>query len=285
MKKSDSFKNRVVVITGGGRGIGLATATALAKLGAKVAIGDIDAPLAEQAAAKLGGYGGYLDVRSAQSFKDFIAATEVALGTIDVLINNAGIMPMGAFTDESAAITDAQIDINFRGVIHGMQAVLPSMLARNHGQIINVASLAGKFPIPGASVYCGTKFAVVGLTASLRQEYRDTGIGFSTVMPSKVLTELASGTGDDVPIPTSTPENVADAVLAAIAGNLAEVTVPRYLANAPSVYGLVPQWLNTRVRRMIGDNRILTSLDRKARSGYEARVQKLTENAATEKSI
>ncbi len=276
MKNLKTLKDRVVVITGGGRGIGLATATALAKAGAKVAIGDIDTPLAEQAATTLGGFGGYLDVRSAESFKKFIVATELVLGPIDVLINNAGIMPMGAFTDESDAISDAQIDINFRGVIHGMKAVLPSMRARNQGHIVNVASLAGKFPIPGASVYCGTKFAVVGMTAAVREELRDTAIRFSTVMPSKVLTELASGTGN-APIPTIKPEDVSDAILAAITENLTEVTVPRYLATVPSLYGLVPSWLNTRIRRLMGDHHILNNLDRKSRGSYEQRVQQLAD--------
>lgn len=275
MKTRNPFQDRIVVISGGGRGIGLATAAAFKNAGAKVAIGDIDTALAEQAAAGLGGFGGHLDVRSLQSYIDFIAQVESALGPVDILVNNAGIMPMGAMVDESAAISDAQIDINLRGVIHGIKAVLPGMQARGRGHIVNVASLAGRFPIPGASVYCATKFAVVGLTASLRAELRETPIGVSVVMPSKVSTELSSGTGDNLPIPTVAPEDVANAILTAVKDNLAEIAVPRYLTGLSSMYGMTPGWLDGRVRRFIGDDRILTGLDKKARQGYQQRLDQV----------
>jgi NADP-dependent 3-hydroxy acid dehydrogenase YdfG len=280
MKSHHAFKDRIVVISGGGRGIGLAAAQAFKNAGAKVAIGDIDTALAESAAASLGGFGGYLDVRSLQSFIDFIAATEAELGTVDIIVNNAGIMPMGPMVEETAAISDAQIDINLRGVIHGIKAVLPGMLARKSGHIVNVASLAGRFPIPGAAVYCATKYAVVGLTASLREELRDSGIGVSVIMPSKVTTELSSGTGDTLPIPTVAPEDVAEAILAAISGNIGQVAVPRFMTSLSSLYGATPSWLDGRVRRLIGDDRILTGLDRKARKSYEDRV-----NAVADKPI
>ncbi len=278
MTSQISLQGRVVAISGGGRGIGLATAQAFTKAGARVAIGDIDTALAQQAAQKLGGYGGYLDVRDPLAFIDFIHAAEEALGPVDILVNNAGIMPMGAFLEETQAISDAQIDINLRGVIHGMKAVLPGMQVRGRGHIVNVASLAGKFPIPGASVYCATKYAVVGLTAAMRQELRDTPIGISVVMPSKVRTELSSGTGDDVPIPTVDPADVADAILAAVQDNLPEVAVPRYMTTAPAAYGLVPHWLDMRLRRLVKDNRILTALDRKARQNYENRINQLAKD-------
>lgn len=272
-----SFLNKVVLITGGGRGIGLATAVAFSKLGAKVAIGDIDLELAQQAAIKVQGFGGYLDVRSQNSFHDLIVQIEKALGPVDILVNNAGIMPMGAMVEESQAITDAQIDINLRGVIHGMKAVLPKMLERQTGHIVNVASLAGKYPIPGASIYCATKFAVVGLTASMQQELRDTPIGLSAVLPSKVLTELSSGTGDSLPIPTVEPQDVANAIIQAIAHNLTEIAVPNYLTHTPKAYGLVPHWLNTGFRKLIGDDRILKGLDQNDRKAYSQRLSQLAQ--------
>lgn len=273
-----SFLNKVVLITGGGRGIGLATAIAFRKLGAKVAIGDIDLELAQQAAIKVQGFGGYLDVRVQNSFHEFIEQIEKALGPVDILVNNAGIMPMGAMIDESPAITDAQIDINLRGVIHGMKAVLPKMLQRQTGHIVNVASLAGKYPIPGASIYCATKFAVVGLTASMQQELRDTPIGVSAVLPSKVLTELSSGTGDSLPIPTVEPQDVANAIIKAVAHNLAEIAVPNYLTHTPKAYGLVPHWLNTGFRKFIGDDRILKGLDQNDRKSYTQRLNQLAQS-------
>lgn len=276
MAKGYIFTDKVVLITGGGRGIGFATALAFKKLGAKIAIGDIDAELAQQAASKVQGFGGYLDVRSQQSFHDFIAQAEQALGAIDILVNNAGIMPMGAMVDESQAITDAQIDINLRGVIHGMKAILPKMQQRQSGHIVNVASLAGKYPIPGASIYCATKFAVVGLTASMQQELRDTPIGLSAVLPSKVRTELSSGTGDNLPIPTVEPEDVAQAIITTVKHNLTEIAVPNYLTHTPKAYGFVPHWLNTKARRFFGDDRILKGLDQNDRQAYAQRLDRLT---------
>lgn len=277
MNSQENFRDKVILITGGGRGIGLATAIAFHELGAKVAIGDIDTELAQQAAQKVQGFGGFLDVRSQQSFYDFVSETEQALGTVDVLINNAGIMPMGAMIEETQAITDAQIDINFRGVIHGMKAVLPRMLERQTGHIVNVASLAGKYPIPGASIYCATKFAVMGLTASMQQELRDTPVGISAVLPSKVRTELSSGTGDGLPIPTVEPEDVAQAIIQAVAHKLTEVAVPSFLTHTPKAYGLVPHWLNTGFRRLIGDDRILKGLDQKDRQSYIKRLNQLAQ--------
>ena len=138
-----SLKNKVIAITGGGRGIGLAIAEALIAQGARVSIGDIDVALAEREAKRIGAHAGQLDVRDAASFAKFIAGTEAALGPLYALVNNAGIMPMGYFLDEAPALADAQIDINFRGVIHGMRLALPGLLARGSGHIINIASLAG----------------------------------------------------------------------------------------------------------------------------------------------
>lgn len=277
MSKKPAFSNKVVLITGGGRGIGLATAFAFRKLGAKVAIGDIDLELAKQAAFKVQGYGGYLDVRLQKSFHEFVEQVEKELGPIDILINNAGIMPMGAMIEETQAITNAQIDINLRGVIHGMKAVLPKMLERQTGHIVNVASLAGKYPIPGASIYCATKFAVVGLTSAMQQELRDTPIGLSAVLPSKVTTELSSGTGDGLPIPTVEPQDVADAIIKAIEHKISEIAVPNYLTHTPKAYGLIPFWLNTGFRKLIGDDRILKGLDQNDRKSYIQRLNQLSQ--------
>lgn len=272
----------VVAITGGGRGIGLETARALAARGARVAIGDIDTALAEQAAGGLGSrhYGGHLDVRDRASFAAFLAATRRELGPLDVLINNAGIMPMGPFTDEDDAISDAQIDINLRGVIHGTKLALPGMLQRGSGHIVNVASLAGRFAIPGAAVYCATKYAVVGFTETLREEYRDSGVDFSTVMPSRVSTELVAGTTAGSGLPTVSPEEVAAAIVAALDELTPEVIVPRYLASMPALYGLAPRWLLRGVRELIQDRRILNDLDHQARAGYDRRLAALARGSA-----
>jgi NADP-dependent 3-hydroxy acid dehydrogenase YdfG len=282
MTKQD-LRGKVVAITGGARGIGLATARALRACGAQVSIGDLDAGLALEAATALGAAGFALDVRDRDSFAAFIAATRAAFGPVDVLVNNAGIMPMGPFEAEDEAITDAMIDINLRGVIHGMRLVLPDMKTRRQGHIVNVASLAGRFPIPGASVYCATKFAVAGLTESLRGELRGSGVHLSLVLPSRVSTELSSGTGSSVGLPTASPEEVADAIVDALRFRLTEVTAPRYLKPLPGLFAITPRWLENGVRRLVGDDRILTRLDRKARAGYEQRLAGLAATPAVKR--
>ena len=270
------LEGSVIAITGGGRGIGLAMAQALAARGARVSLGDIDAPLAERAARPLSGYGGRLDVRERASFAAFLDATRSALGPVDVLINNAGIMPSGPFIDESDALSDTQIDINLRGVILGCKLALPLMLERGRGHIVSVASMAGVLPVPGLAVYCATKFAVLGLMQTLREEYRDSGVHFSTILPSKVTTELASGTDQaGRGVPTVAPEDVAAVTVQALEQRLAEVSVPRYLGAAPAVLGVAPQFVQRAFRRGFGDRRILEKLDHKARAGYEQRIADL----------
>lgn len=271
-----SIRGSIIAITGGGRGIGLATARALLAEGAKVAIGDIDLEVATRAAEDIGAEAFHLDVRDKQSFSQFIQAIEKKLGPVDVLVNNAGIMPMGAFLDEDDGITDAQIDINFKGIIHGMKLVLPGMLKRGNGQIVNVASLAGRFPIPGASVYCGTKFAVCGMTEAVREEVRDSGVQLSLVLPSRVSTELVSGTQSGSGLPTVAPEEVANAIVQVIRHRLPEITCPGYLRPISRIFSVVPQWLESSVRRLIKDDRILTNLDTQARAGYVQRLSTLT---------
>jgi NADP-dependent 3-hydroxy acid dehydrogenase YdfG len=278
MKQNFSLNGKVIAITGAGRGIGLATAEALIAQGARVCIGDIDVALAQREAARIGAHALQVDVRDRASFQAFITETQASLGDLYALINNAGIMPMGYFLDEDPDLVDAQIDINFRGVIHGMQAALPHLLARNQGHIINIASLAGRFALPGAAVYCGTKFAVVGMTEAVAGEYRDTGVQFTAIMPSKVLTELTSGTDAAArTIPAVTPQQVAQAIVSALLKPRLLIAVPDYLQLAHTAYTILPAWLQHRGRRLIGDDGMLHKLDHRAHAGYATRIQQLAQ--------
>lgn len=266
----------VAAVTGGARGIGLAIARALARQGARVGIGDIDADLARQAAGDIGAHGTALDVRDPASFRRFLDSVREACGPVDVLVNNAGIMPMGPFLDEEDRISDLQIDINLRGVIHGMKLALPPMLERGAGHIVNIASLAGRFAIPGAAVYTATKYAVVGLTEAAAAEYRGSGVHFTAVLPSKVTTELASGTDRaGKGIPAVTPDEVAAAVLRVLRHPRPQVTVPAYLDGLPTLYAAAPQRLRGLARKLLRDDRILKNLDHEQRAGYEQRIRKL----------
>lgn len=272
-----NLEQSVVAITGAGRGIGLAIAKRLAATGARISIGDIDGALAEQAAEQVGGFGAAVDVRDRAAMAAWLQATEAALGPVDVIINNAGIMPAGAFLNESDALSDTQIDINLRGVIHGCKLALPGMVARGRGHVVNVASMAGRLAVPGLAVYCATKFAVVGLTETLREEYRGSGVAFTTVLPAKVTTELAAGTDSAARgVPTVTPEDVADAVYDALMEQLPEVTLPRYLAMLNPLQSAAPHWLLRGVRTLFGDRRVLENMDAHARAGYDQRIRALT---------
>lgn len=276
MFKKQKLKNKVVAITGAARGIGLATAEALIAQGAKVSIGDIDLALAEKEAARIGAKAFKVDVRDRESFAAFIQNTVQHYGNLYALVNNAGIMPMGAFLDEDPALADAQIDINFRGVVIGMQLALPELLKNKTGHIINVASLAGRFALPGSAIYSGTKFAVLGLTEAVAGEFRNSGIEFTAIMPSKVLTELTVGTEKAAKvIPSVTPQHVANAVISTLIKPRLFIAVPDYLQAVYSVYGMMPQWMRKSTRQVLGDDGILTKLDHSAHSSYANRIHKL----------
>jgi NAD(P)-dependent dehydrogenase (short-subunit alcohol dehydrogenase family) len=178
-KPPRSLAGQVVAITGGGRGIGRATATALLGHGARVAIGDIESDLAERTAQELGGaaIGLPLDVTDRASFAAFLDQVEDRLGPLEVLINNAGIMPIGPFAEETDATADRMIDINLRGLIYGSKLALERFLPRHRGHLVQIASAAGKFGFSGGATYCATKHAVVGDRATARGPGEDIRAG------------------------------------------------------------------------------------------------------------
>lgn len=245
-----------VAITGGAQGIGRATAELLAARGAKVAIGDLNVDLAAEVADSIGGIAHHLDVRDAAGVAMFVAAAEAAHGPLEVYINNAGVMPNGGFLDLDPATDRMQFDVNVFGVINGMRAVLPGMVERGRGHVVNVASLAGKFPVKGLAVYNGTKFAVVGLTAATRLEFAEHGVSVSAILPSAVDTALASGL-DMRPIPKVKPEAIAEAIVESVGSRRAETAVPGYVGLLADVAGLTPEPALKAFRRLIRDDRAL----------------------------
>jgi NAD(P)-dependent dehydrogenase (short-subunit alcohol dehydrogenase family) len=227
----------VVVVTGGARGIGLATSRAFAQAGARVVIADVDIETATASAAQVGAEARPLDVRAPDSW----AALVADVGDIDVLVNNAGVAHGGLFVDTPPALRDLQIDVNLRGVVNGMGAVLPGMIGRSRGHIVNVASLAGRIATPHAAVYTATKFAVVGLTEAVRAELHGTGVRASAVLPTFVPTQMTEGLPLDG-IPTTTVDEVARAVLRVVRrGGPATVAVPRWMGGLPRLAAFTPQ--------------------------------------------
>ena len=202
-----------------------------------------------------------LDVTSRDSFAEFTGAVLDRFGRIDILVNNAGVMPLGDFLSEDDAISATTLDVNVWGLIHGMRLVLPHMIERGSGHVVNVASMAGKLVVPGMAVYNASKFAAVGLSASVREEYRDTGVSVTAVLPSAVRTRLASGVPLGHGMPTVEAEDVAKAIVASVGNRRAEITVPRYLAGWDLLNAAVPEPVMRLGRKLIGDRRALTSVN------------------------
>jgi NAD(P)-dependent dehydrogenase (short-subunit alcohol dehydrogenase family) len=276
-KAQRSLGGRVVVITGGARGIGRATAAALIARGARVAIGDIDGPLAHQTAAELGSgaIGLPLDVTDRASFAVFLDQVEDRLGPLDVVINNAGIMPVGPFVAETDATAKRMVDINLHGVIFGSKLALERFIPRHRGHLVNIASIAGKTGAPHVATYSATKFAVVGLSEAIRAEVSGTGIDVTVVMPVGVNTELYSGLQQLRGVKTPEPEDVAEAIVEALQTGRYEVYVPKRMNVTLRLLALLPLRARDALARMTGGDQAVTSPDRVARAAYEARMARM----------
>jgi NAD(P)-dependent dehydrogenase (short-subunit alcohol dehydrogenase family) len=269
-----AIANRVVAITGGARGIGLATARALHAAGARVAIGDIDGEALAAAADDIGAgvLTAQLDVTDRGSFERFVALVERELGPLDVLINNAGIMPIGPLTEESDAIAARAISINVLGCLTGIKVALPGMLGRGQGRIVNIASVAGRAPVPGGATYAASKAAIVSLTESARVEYASSGVQFTCVMPSFTATELISGTKGTKFVPTVKPEDVAAGIVRAIERGQKDVFVPRSVGVIVRLQPLLGRRVRDAINHALGADRTFLDVDLEARAGYDTRI-------------
>ncbi|MFJ1458644.1 SDR family oxidoreductase [Nocardia sp. N2S4-5] len=284
MTEFGKIRGKVVVITGGARGIGLATATRLQSLGAKIAIGDVDeTAVKESGAAKDFDHYGRLDVTDQQSFSTFLDEVERQLGPIDVLINNAGIMPTGKLVDEPDALTRRILDINVYGVVLGSKLALARMLPRRSGHVVNIASLAGESHIPGLATYNATKHAVLGFTDTLREEYRGTGVSFSSVLPTLTKTELGSGVTPPKLLRPAEPEEIANAIAKLLVTPKAKVRVTAVAGTIAQVFGLLPQSVGDALGRALGSQHaFLDEVDSSERKAYEERVRTGTAGPGTE---
>lgn len=283
MKKMspDKIAGKTIVITGAARGIGFATAEALIARGARVVIGDRDVALGESAVAKLSNLGpvsGYpLDVADPASFAAFLdKARADGGGHIDVLINNAGVMPVGPFLDHTEQSIRSAIEVNFYGVVNGCRLVLPEMTKRRSGHIINIASMAGMLAVPGQALYAGTKFGVLGLSTALADEFAPQGVEVSCVMPTFTNTELISGTTTGGMTTPVEPQDIAAAVVGTLDKPKTAVSVPYPLRFVAATTAFLPprgrRWLSAKM----GTDRVFLDLDNAARADYERRAQSAT---------
>ena len=268
---TDHVAGKSIVITGAGGGFGSLVARKAAARGARVTLGDINLDAAEAVAAEIRAAGGQaqavqVDVTRLDQVKALVGAALSAFGGIDVMVNNAGIMPLAFFSDHEAAYGawERCIDINIKGVLNGMVAAYDPMIAQGRGQVINISSIYGNFPVVGAAVYGASKAAVNTLGESLRLESRGkikvttikptgvpaTGLSASVVNPAAsvgilgqnapdfmaMVAEMQAGTfpparldPENIDYASLAPEHIADAVVYAInqpwGVSLGEITV------------------------------------------------------------
>jgi len=263
-------------VTGGARGIGRCTAEAMLRHGMRVAIGDVDIDAARTTAQELGpaAVALALDVTSRDSFTAFLAQAEEQLGPLDVLVNNAGIMPIGPFIDEDDLTARRMVDINLHGVILGTKLGLERMIPRDSGHIVNIASMAGKFGTPGGATYSATKHAVIGLTEAVRGEMQLIGahVDLSYVMPIVVNTELGGGLVEARGMPNLEPSEVADAIIDALQYRKIDVWVPRTTKLTTTVSTLLPRRAADGLAHALKADRVLAGADPVARRDYELRA-------------
>lgn len=198
----ENVKGKVVVLTGASSGIGMATAKALAAKGAKVVVAARREDRLTELVALIEAKGGsaVYQVTDVTSQAEMERLAEFAIGTygqIDVLVNNAGVMPLSFLSEKKVSEWEQMIDVNVKGVLYGIAAVLPSMRERKNGHIINVSSVAGHVVEPAAAVYAGTKFAVRAITEGVRIEEARNNIRATIIAPGAIDTELVQTISND----------------------------------------------------------------------------------------
>lgn len=235
-----SFKNSVALVTGGASGIGRALCQRLAAQGARVVLSDVDEAGAQALAAELVAAGhsaeaAALDVRDADAVKAWIEGAAATHGRLDYVFNNAGVGLLGETFEQSLEDWRWVIDVNLNGVVHGVMAAYPIMVAQGHGHIVNTASLSGLVPAPHFAAYSMTKHAVVGLSRSLREEARALGVRVSCACPGFIqtpimenarLTKLDRGKAHaEVMVLANTAESCARAILRGVRRDEAVIVV------------------------------------------------------------
>jgi NAD(P)-dependent dehydrogenase (short-subunit alcohol dehydrogenase family) len=216
MSKDRQLEAKVALITGASRGIGLAIARSLAAMGAKLGLCARDPGRLIGVAAELERHGVPVlavpaDVSRPGDIASLVQKTEQSLGPIEILVNNAGIGVFGPIQEASEANWDAVLDTNLKSVFLLSRAVAPGMIARRGGHIVNIVSLAGKNAFAGGSIYCASKWGLLGLTECMAEDLRPHGIRVSAVCPGSVATDFSLH-GNKDPQKMLQPEDVAHAV-------------------------------------------------------------------------
>jgi NAD(P)-dependent dehydrogenase (short-subunit alcohol dehydrogenase family) len=242
MADLSNLRGQVAIVTGGGSGIGAALVRAMAAREATVVIADIDDAAAESVAKEFSNVTAVtLDVRDAAAVADLVRQVAAEHDKLDFMFNNAGIAVGGLVEEFTLDHWNRVIDINLRGVVHGVHAAYPLMLAQRDGHIVNTASLAGLVPGPGLAPYDAAKHAVVGLSLSLRAEAAGRGVRVSAICPGFVDTPLLGRVNAGLPATSASgdvsglgalgklyrADRLAQDVLRGLERNLALIVAPR----------------------------------------------------------
>ena len=220
MNREDMLAGQVAIVTGASRGIGLAIASRLGQMGARVSVCARDAANLERAASDLRAAGIQVlarrtDLTRGDDVAGLVGETQRTLGPIDILVNNAGIGIFGPFQEQTDADWNAVLDTNLKSVFLASRAVAPEMIRRKTGHIINICSLAGKSTFANGAIYCASKWGLLGLSGCMAEELRGHGIRVSAICPGSVATEFSPHAGKD-PSKMLQPEDVAHAVAALV---------------------------------------------------------------------
>jgi NADP-dependent 3-hydroxy acid dehydrogenase YdfG len=198
---TEGIEGKIVVITGASSGLGAAAARRLASEGARVVLGARRADRLQSLVDEIQAAGGValsvpIDVTQRADVQRLVAAAVNEFGRLDVILNNAGLMPLAPFERLKVDEWDQMIDVNVKGVLYGIAAALPQMQKQRSGQIINVSSVYGHIVAKGAGVYCGTKWAVRAISEGLRQEVKPYNVRTTIISPGAVATDLLSTISD-----------------------------------------------------------------------------------------
>lgn len=230
--RGDAGSPKVVMVTGAARGMGRLHAGNFGRERCIVVLTDVDEAGLKEAADELSARGCEahpykLDVSDRAACFELAEKVRSEVGPVDVLINNAGIAECHAVLDLSEKAVRRMTEVNYMGYVWMMQAVVPDMVRRGSGHVVNVCSVAGKVATAKMGGYCATKFADIGITDAIRMELRGSGVGFTIVNPAYVATGMFEGA--KIPFITGwqDPQKVADALLVAVKKNKAEICVPR----------------------------------------------------------
>ena len=248
-----SFKNKLVLITGASSGIGRETAIEFAKLGANLILVARRKDKLKQTEDELKKYNVSIsacqcDVSKKDQVKEMSETVLEKFSSVDILINNAGFAIYGSVSDLSISDIESQMETNYFGMVYCIKNFLPSMLKKKSGHIVNVASVAASFGLPGIASYCASKFAMMGFSEGLKHELKDTGIGITVVSPIMVRTNFFDHPSfEKIPkysLISLDPKTVAKTILKAANSSRLEIVVPSVIRGAIWMKSTFPFFIN-----------------------------------------